>query len=207
MRRHAIVIHTVPWRGLGLLLLGLLLGACATPEAPTTYVLDTDIDVPTASRSRFGVLLVAQPITEAGFDVPDIAYTRTPLAVEYYTRSEWADTPGRMVWPLLVRALERSNAFQAVVTSSSTAVADLRLELDIIRLQQEFFTTPSQVRFTARVKLFDLRSGHVLGTQVLEVVEPAASEDAYGGVRSANRATTRLLEQVVEVVLRYAAEA
>lgn len=184
----------------------LLLAGCATPEEPTTYVLDTEGVVSPLTRPRYGVLLVAQPLTEAGYDVPEIAYTRTPLAVEYYTRSEWADSPGRMIWPLLVRALERSNAFQAVVTTSTATVADLRLELDIIRLQQEFFTVPSQTRITARVKLFDLRSGHVLGTQVLEVIEPSPAEDAYGGVVAANRGVARVLTQVVERVLAYAAE-
>lgn len=188
------------------LLLVLLLSACTTPEVPTTYVLDAPVSVTPLSRPRHGVLLVAQPLTEAGYDVPEIAYTRTPLAVEYYTRSEWAESPGRMIWPMLIQALETSNAFQAVITTSSGAPADLRLELDIIRLQQEFFTNPSQMRLTARVKLFDLRSGHVLGTQVLEVVEPAPSEDAYGGVLAANQATATLLTQVVEAVLRYAAE-
>ncbi len=62
---------------------------------------------------------------------------------------------------------------------------------------------PSQVRFTARIKVVDMKSGHVLGTQVFEAVEPAPSENAYGAVRATNAAVVKVLGEMVPFALQY----
>lgn len=80
---------------------------------------------------------------------------------------------------------------------------DLRLDINLIRLQQEFFQQPSQVRVTLRAKLIDVASSHILSTQLFEAVEPAPSEDAAGGVQAANLAVARLLREVTEFVLNH----
>lgn len=200
---------SVPFQplGLALLMVVLLLAGC-TPallqseaSAIKTYVLDATIDPRPMAQPSNKVLLVAMPRAQPGFDTPFIAYTRTPLSLDYYTRSKWADVPVRMLVPLVVRALEETKAFDAVVVPPTPAEGDLRLELDIIRLQQEFLEQPSQVRLTVRAKLFDVATRHVLGTQVFEIVEPAPSEDAYGGVQAANAAVEKLLEELMDFVL------
>ncbi|MDQ2694884.1 MAG: ABC-type transport auxiliary lipoprotein family protein [Pseudomonadota bacterium] len=171
-------------------------------EAPaiSTYVLDAGIDSRPQAGTGRGVLVVALPNAQPGFDTQYIAYTREPLAIDYYTKSQWADTPARMLLPLVVRAMEASGLFRAVVVPPTPASGDLRLEVDIIRLQHEFYDRPSQVRLTVRAKLFDVATSHVLATQLFEAGEPAASEDAYGGVQAANQAVRRILGELVDFV-------
>ena len=181
-----------------------LAGCAATQETISTYVLDATPPPKPASLSTAKVLLVNTPQTQPGFDSQGIAYTLTPLAVDYYTKSQWADTPALMFAPLVVHTLESTGAFRAVLTPPTPVLDDLRLDIDIIRLQQEFYETPSKVRFTLRAKLFDVPSGHVLATQLFEVMEPAPSEDAYGGVLAANAAAQRMLGEIRDFVLAYA---
>ncbi|MDX1656445.1 MAG: ABC-type transport auxiliary lipoprotein family protein [Candidatus Competibacteraceae bacterium] len=183
----------------------LLLTGCAglgpTQTAGNIYRLEVVPQVPRASQQRDLTLLVALPDTESGFDTRQIAYTRTPLALDYYTKSEWADTPGRMIAPLVVRALEQSGGLNAVLAAPAPVGGDIRLGLDVIRLQHEFYQEPSQVRLTLRAKLYDNTTRHVLATQLFEEVETAPSEDAYGGVQAANWALARVLEDLTAFVL------
>ena len=57
---------------------------------------------------------------------------------------------------------------------------------------------PSQMRITLRAQLVSLQDNRVLATQLFDVRETAASEDAYGGVQAANSATARLLLQLAD---------
>lgn len=190
-------------------LLTLWLVACSTttmalrPTAPPnhTYVLDAAIEPRLAIKRSNAVLLVATPRAQPGFDTRRIAYTKTPLSLNYYTKSEWADTPAQMLAPLLVRALESTGGFRAVLSTTAPVEADLRLDIDIIRLQQEFLETSSHARLALRAKLYDLATRQILATQIFEAAEPAPSEDAYGGVRAANAAVKRLLDEIANFVL------
>jgi cholesterol transport system auxiliary component len=145
--------------------------------------------------------MVATPEAEAGFDSQRMAYTRTPLMLDYYTRSVWADTPARMLSPLVVRALEMTGALRAVVSAPAPVPVDLRLDLQLVRLQHEFFRVPSEVRLEVRAKLFDVRRGRVLATRLFERVMPAPTEDAYGGAQAASKATAALLEELAAFVV------
>ena len=166
----------------------------ATP--PTRYELQVEFDGQPLSGPG-PALVVAVPTAAPGFDGPRIVYVRRPHELEFFARSEWVDTPARMLAPLLVRALERTGRFQAVAEARTAGAGGLRLESAIVRLQHEFTARPSRVRLTVRVQLSDMLSRRVLGTREFEAIEEAPSDDPYGGVVAANRAVRRVLDDIV----------
>ena len=133
-------------------------------------------------------LIINPPHAAAGFDSQRIIYVREPHKLEYFAHSEWVEPPARMLGPLLVAAIERSGAFRAVVLTPGAAAGDWRLDTEIIRLQHEFQTRPSRVRFTLRATLVDDRTRRVIAVREFESSIAATSDDPYGGVVAANRA-------------------
>jgi cholesterol transport system auxiliary component len=182
----------------------LALAACSIgpteSRAPQTYLLDPEIAFKTSPAnpawSASATLLVSPPRAQAGFDTVRMAYLRRPHEVSYYAFNQWADTPARMLMGLLAQAMERTDLWRAVVQMPSPVRADYRLDSDNLVLEQQFFSTPSRVRLALRAQLIDIKQQRIIGTRDFEVVEDAPSEDAYGGVIAANRATAKLLQQL-----------
>lgn len=164
-----------------------LLGQESRSQSPAPVV---------TGRKATAVLLVNRPQAQAGFETPRMAYLLRPLEVSYFAASQWADTPARMVTPLLVQALERTGTWRAVVQMPSPVRGDYRLDSEELILAQEFFQQPSRLRLTLRAQLVELKGQGILGTRSFEVLEETVSDDAYGGVIAANRAVTKLLDQV-----------
>ena len=160
----------------------LALGACsllkptATAPPPAFYSLDAP-PAPAGAAwpsgpGRRATLIVNPPHAAAGFDSQRIIYVRETHKLEYFAHSEWVDPPARMLAPLLVAAVENTGAFRAVVLTPSAAAGELRLDTEIIRLQQEFQTQPSRVRFTLRAYLVDNRTRRVLAWREFESRRP-----------------------------------
>ncbi len=143
-------------------------------------------------------LLITAPQAGAGFDSQRIIYVRQAHQLEYFAHSEWVDTPARMLAPLMVSALDRAGRFRAVVATPTAAIADLRLDTEILRLQHEFDAVPSRVRLTLRATLTDNATRQVVAQVDLDTRADAASPDAYGGVVAANHATATLLQALAE---------
>ncbi|HEY5293318.1 MAG TPA: ABC-type transport auxiliary lipoprotein family protein, partial [Burkholderiales bacterium] len=144
------------------------------------------------------VLAVNPPSARPGFDTPQIAYVRQAHKLDYYAKNRWADTPSRMLAPLLAQALEQSGSFRAVVRTTNPVPVDLRLDTELIRLQQDFTTQPSRVELTLRAQLYDVKAKKLLAVREFDAAEIATSEDAYGGVIAANRALARVLGQLTD---------
>jgi len=183
---------------LAFIILWPLLGT-AEPEVPRTYLLAAPLPAnPQVFKSTDKTLLVSIPQAAPGFDTPALVYMRTPYLLEYYSKSQWIDTPARLFLPLLVYRLEASGLFRAVLSAVSSPIAsELRLETEIMRLQQEFFTEPSQVRLVLRVQLLDMQARTVMATQVFEILEKAPSDNAEGAILAANRAFSQVLTQLL----------
>lgn len=167
-------------------------------ESPALYLLEAR---PAAAAKRPQsdlVLAVNPPSARPGFDTPQMAYVRQPHKLDYYVKSRWADTPSRMLAPLLAQAMEQDGTFRAVVRTTNPVPADLRLDTELIRLQQNFATQPSRVELTLRAQLYDVKGKKELALREFDVAENAASEDAYGGVAAANRALERVLGQLTD---------
>lgn len=185
------------------LLTALLLAGCSdlsTPQgsSPNIYVLDASPIVKPAVIKRDMVMAVNMPQARPGFGTAQIAYLQQPHELNYFASSRWTDTPARMLQPLLLQALEQGAGFRAVVLAGSAVPADLRLDVELIRLQQDFTFSPSRVQVTLQAQLIDLRGKRVLAVRQFDATENAASEDAYGGVGAANRAVQRVLGDVAE---------
>jgi cholesterol transport system auxiliary component len=182
--------------------LALISGCAGMPspeaEAPATFLLDARPADSSVRTQRDLVLAVGVPRARPGYDSPQIAFLRRPYELEYFAKSRWADTPPRMLAPLFTLALDRTGGFRSVLQAPSGVSADLRLDTELVRLQQDFGTQPSRVEIALRAQLIDLRGNRVLAETQLEEVEAAPSDDAYGGVIAANHALERMLVRLVD---------
>lgn len=142
-------------------------------------------------------LIVSIPRAAAGFDSYQIVYIRHAHTFEYFRQSQWLDTPANMLAPLVVAALERSGVFSAVIRSPTSVVGQLRLDLEIVRLQNEFLMLPSQAHFTLRAHLVDTVSRQVVAWREFDAMVPATSEDPYGSVLAANSAVRSVIKELV----------
>ncbi len=192
----------------------LALGGCGTLRPPTTpqptfYALDSGhltTRAATALPPTAPTLIVNPPHAASGFDSQRIIYVRTDHQLEYFAHSEWVDTPARMLAPLIVGAIENRGVFRAVVPTPSAAAGDLRLDSEIVRLQHEFGSPPSRVRFTLRAYIVENTTRRVIARREFDESVPAASADPYGGVVAANRAVQNALQQLADFCAEAARE-
>ncbi len=186
-----------------------LLPGCAAFQPPAesarTYVLDARPEPAPQYSDRNVVLAVGVPRARAGFDTVQMAYVRRPHELEYFVKSRWADTPSRMLAQAIAQAIAQSGAVRAVGQAPGAVSAELRLDVELLRLLQDFTTRPSRVRLALQAQLINTGTGRVLVAREFVVSEEAPSDDAYGGVIAANRALERLLGQVTALVAEYAA--
>jgi cholesterol transport system auxiliary component len=167
--------------------------------APNMYSLADarDTIAPAPGRANTALTLtVSPPHAAAGFDSPRMMYLRKAGQLEYFAHNEWVDTPARMLAPLIVAAVEHGGAFRAVVQTPSAAAGDLRLDTEIISLQQDFLVAPSQLRFTLRAYVVESATRRVIATREFEASVPAASENPQGGAVAANAAVRAVLEKL-----------
>jgi cholesterol transport system auxiliary component len=96
----------------------------------------------------------------------------------------------------MVSVVESSGAFHAVLRSPSAASGEIRLDTEILRLQHEFLSVPSRVRFTLRAYLINTVTRRVIATREFDAAVPATSDDPYGGVVAANLAVRTVLDNL-----------
>jgi cholesterol transport system auxiliary component len=188
-----------------LLVTGCSLWQPAPADEAALHLLDARPAVATTVRREL-VLAVSPPRAAPGSDSPAMAYVQRAHALDHYATHRWADTPARMLGPLLTRTLEDTGSFRAVVQAGSGLPPDLRLDTEIVLLRQSFLARPSRVEFTLRAQLVDVPGRRVLATRYIEVAQDAPSDDAPGGVAAANAAVAAALAQVAALCVEASAE-
>lgn len=197
-----------PFKGLALLAaLAVLLTACTgnlprRPDAPAIYLLEGTGSGTPRLVADGPTLAVSAVRAAAGFHGADMIYIEHAHQLQAFARHRWADSPARMVEPLLVAAAENSGLFRSVAEPGSHARSELRLDTELLRLQQQFHADRSEVELALRAILIDNRNGRVLASQVFRVLEPAQEAGPYGGVRAANRAVDLLATELQAFMAR-----
>jgi cholesterol transport system auxiliary component len=157
-------------------------------------------DVP--HRDSHGqIVLVLPPDTTPPYDTLQMAYRTQSHEVAYFSQHEWAATPPRMLYPLLVKTLENTGAFSAVVAAPYTGRYDYALRTEILELIQEFTSDPAALVLSLRFQLTDYGAKQVIATKEISVREPMQQRNSSAGIVAANAASAQALQQVAAFVL------
>ncbi|MEJ6001200.1 ABC-type transport auxiliary lipoprotein family protein [Paucibacter soli] len=187
-----------------LLALALACGACASllpqaPALPASYSLDAGpTPAPAQAAASAPGLIVNTPRASAGLDSRHMLYQREPYRLAYYAHSEWLEPPAQLLAPLLLSALQGSAVLGPVAPSASATAAGLRLDTELLTLQQEFEGGGSLLRLALRARLIDNLTRRVLASRDFSTAEPASPANAQGGAAAANRALQRVLGELRE---------
>ena len=130
----------------------------------------------------------------------------TPYELNAYANSRWVAPPAEMLMPLFFQALQRTNYFYAVVSPPFAGVTQLRLDTQLLKLQQEFLLPTSQVRLIIQVALVNNVTNQIVGSKQFVVVIPAIENNAYGGVLATNKAAVIVSARIAEFVVQQAKE-
>ena len=189
-----------------ILMLPLMAGCTALlskqPQQTTYYSLERaqskpQTDQPSINTNyRLPTLIINIPKAAAGFDTQRMMYTRARHQLEYFARNEWIDTPAQMLQPLMISAIEKTGAFNAVLAKQSVVASDLRLESEVIKLVQNFNTKPSHVQFTLRATMIDSVTNKVIALREFDERVDAKSDNPIGGVLAANVAVNLALSKL-----------
>lgn len=147
-------------------------------------------------------LLVFRPNTTPLYDTTQMAYRTQPHQVAYFGEREWGETPSQMLYPLVVRTLENTHAFRAVLTEPFAARYSYALRTEILELIQDFKPDSASIVLSLRFQLTDYGAKTVIATKNVSVREPMQERNSYAGVRAANEATAKALQQMAEYVLQ-----
>ena len=180
-----------------------LLAGCALPPAEpavsTSLVDQLPPDLPRATRTGL-TLLVLPPQARPAYDTPRMAYSLRPHHLAYYGRNEWAEAPPAMVQPLLVRTLEATGRFQAVLLPPQAGAASHSLQVDVLEWLQDFAAQPPTLRLVLHAQLVDATQ-RVVASREFSSREPMAEASPAGGVRAANEAMARVLRELAAFVI------
>lgn len=191
-------------RWIVLIILMLSLAGCLSPvKTPPTYTYTlnnlgaTCSSCPAHSKQT---LTVTAPVANSGYQTTAMLYNLCPYQVNAFAYHRWTTPPAQMLKPLIVQSMRNTGRFCAVIPSPSTAMTDYRLDTHLVKLQQEFFTEPSQVRMVIQAVLVNNKTNKVVFDRCLEAVVKAPCDTPYAGVVAANKATAQILHRLAQMV-------
>lgn len=181
----------------------MLLSACSLlapiqPEHVTNYELTAQAEPGIVKSTQAVSILVNLPVGLGIHNSTEMAYSTQPYQIAYFAKNRWADTPARMLQPLMVSALQKTHYFSAISSSFSNGNYDYVLSTDIVQFHQVFFQSNSQFFFKLRAQMIETRTHEIVAEQTFSAVEQAPEYSPYGGVVAANRAVVKVLNHLAD---------
>lgn len=154
--------------------------------------------------SNGAVLLVFPPQTRPIYDTTEMAYSTQPYEIAYFRQHEWAETPAQMLQPLLVRTLQNTRFFSAVLGPPYSARYNYALRTEIRELTADFTSEPAAVRLSLRFQLSEGATDKIVAIKEVSIREPMREKTPYAGVVAGNDATAKALLELATFVLEKA---
>lgn len=146
-------------------------------------------------------VLVLTPEAKAAYDTTQMAYSLGPYQLAYFRYHQWAGTPSQMLQPLLLRTLEATGYFSAVLTPPYAGRYTYQLRTEIVEFTQDFASEPAALRLSLRLRLSDSAAERLVATREISLREPMQQRTPYAGVVAANDAMAKALQEMARFVL------
>jgi cholesterol transport system auxiliary component len=167
---------------------------------PVTAILNKLPDRVLTRAARRDTLLVRLPETSAAYDTTRMAYSVRAYQLAYFRDNQWAGTPAQMIQPLLVRTMQQTGFFRAVLSPPESEPASYALRIEILELIQDHTANPPVLRVKLRLQLFDASGRPIAGQEIVEQ-ETMADAVPYAGVVAANDAMAKALRDAAQFVM------
>lgn len=154
-------------------------------------------------RGHDGTILVMPPETAPMYDTRDMAYSCVPYKISYYSKNRWAETPSQMIEPLIVKTLQKTRYYHAVVEPPFAGRYDYMLTTNITELQQDYTGCSPILRFTLRANLIRTIGNQIVATKEFTAIVPLYKRDPYAGVLAANTAVDQVLRELAAFCLHH----
>jgi len=178
---------------------GCTLFSPAQPEIRKQVLSEMPLELP-VERTRAASLLVSVPQAQPIYDTTQMVYSIRPYEIGYFSQTEWAEKPSRMIQGLLVQTLRNTRYFSAVLTPPHSGRYTHVLRSEILELRQDFTSQPPMLQLAMRFQLSGA-TGQVIASKEITVREPMREKTASAGVVAANDATAKLLRELARFVL------
>ncbi len=181
-----------------------VLSACSfgpvnvAPE--TTYSLTQTPVLTPAKISPTATLMVMHVNAIRGFDSSNMMYQKAPYELASYSKNAWLAPPASMMTPLIIKTMQDSGLFKAVVLGPSLSNTTYVLNASLLALYQNFTVTPSEIVLSLDVSLSDANTTQLMADQVMTERVPAKTDTPYGGVVAANQAMSNALTDMTHFV-------
>ena len=179
-----------------------ILSACTSIKLPVTQQYQLTQFSHQVYQKPHGqyTLFVSPPEALRGYDSIKMNYSTKPYEVKAFAHHAWLGSPAQMIHPLLTQSLQTSGYFKAVSSGIYSDKTDFRLDSQLLMLQQNFMTTPSQLFLVMKLVLNDVKNNQVIASKIFQYRLPCPSDTPYGGVLAANQAVKKFTKDAVGFV-------
>ena len=175
----------------------LLFGGCSIKTHQlNSYDLQTDINLHTNKRYTNRVLMVKYPSSLGAFGGSRIYYKRDGLT-SYYLYSQWSQSLNRMIYSQLLKSLEKSNKFKAVIGFNSSAKADVELETEVVNFYHIVTDNGSYAKIDIVVKLIDSNSKNIIKVKKFSYKEYMQEANAKEFVKKSKVAISKFIKSLI----------
>lgn len=133
-------------------------------------------------------LWVTTPEAVAEYQTEQMLYITKPYQLESFAKNSWTNSPGDMLYPLMVNSLQKTGVFHAIMSSAYSQGADYRLDTQVLTLKQNFLKKPSMIELSVKVVLTRTPDNKVIASRIITQQIPCPADTPYGGVIAANKA-------------------
>ena len=151
-------------------------------------------------------LFVSPPEALRGYDSVKMNYSTIPFEVKSFAHHAWLGSPASMIHPLLTQSFQNSGYFRAVSSGIYSDKTDYRLDTQLLMLQQNFMTHPSQLFLVMKLVFNDVKQTRVVASKIFQYRIPCPTDTPYGGVLAANEAVKRFTADAVQFVAEHKSE-
>lgn len=186
------------------LLTGCGLSKPAQVPPQSTYMLSsTKAPVNVKHTKTASTLFISSIIANPGYATSSMVYIKEPFKLRAYANNRWVAPPAQMLLPILAQRIRDTGYFKAVVTPPFVGVTNYRLDVRLIKLEQDFTRPVSRVRLVMQASLISNTTHRVIKSQRVQAVVKAPENNAYGCVLAANQAAAKLVSRIALFALTF----
>lgn len=182
-----------------LLILSLVVTACASAPVKKSYILTTETTNITAGNAQLPSLLISQ-VRSTNRLSTDMYYSRSANEVEIFTKSDWITPPTQMLQAAITQNLDAQNIFQYIIMAPNSVTAQYRLDMTIVEMNQYFdeAAKSSHIVLKLQARLINSTNNRIVKSFSYQKIEPSSTYNAEGGVAAYNRALQAIVSELTQ---------